>query len=276
MMVSSLPHLQNLALTILSLMAAINAPSFGATKRAASAETPQASSQRGRGRVSAMSLQEERNRVEEAANRFVRRFHETLDFGTVFDEMAASNAIQILRKGGFFSTIGISPQLVAQLDDSTLRRLYKAYMNEYYKRFAYDLSVEPLSGPPQGGSLPPPPEVTAAIEASKYRPLLSAGWSGDLPTLTTPKEVEEYIAGLNKIAGLYRAHLSKGVFDSQEYKAAVRRVNKFRAVDFDIRQGLPELGIGENTKIYVLEKDIFVFLFVEENGALKVLTFSTE
>jgi hypothetical protein len=223
-----------------------------------------------------MSPQEERNRVEETAESFVRRFRETLDFGLVFDEMAASNAIQILRKGGFFTTIGISPQLVAQLNDATLRRLYKAYMNEYYQRFAYDLSIEPLSGPSQGGSLPPPPEVTAAIEASKYRPLLSAGWSGDIPTLTTPKEVEEYIAGLDTIAGLYRARLTKGVFDSQEYKTAVGRVNKFRDVDFSIKQGLPDLGVRENTKIYVLEKDMFIFFFVAENGVLKVLTFSIE
>lgn len=255
---------QSVVLALVTFASTINAPSC--------TKAQPAQSQQREGKSPAMSPQEAR-RVEEAADRFVRRFRETLDFGTVFEEMAASNALQILRKIDFFRSINISPQLVAKLDEATLRRVYKAYMNEYYLRGAYDLSVEPPDGV-KSGSPPPPPEITAMISASKYRPLLAAGWDGSLPTITTKAELEEYLSDLNKVAALYRSHLSSETFNSPTYKAAIKRVNEYRDVDFRAVSGVPELGVDANVKAYVIEKDFFIFVFVEEQGSLKVLALS--
>lgn len=209
-----------------------------------------------------MSPQEAR-RVEEAADRFIRRFRETLDFGTVFDEMFVSDAIQRLRKTGFFRGVNVSQQLVEQLDDATLERVYKAVMNFYYLNGVYDLSV---------GKESAPPEVTAALRSSKYLSTLADEEGGEPPTITTRQELEQYVADLNNVAALYKQRLPSDVFTSPAYKASLKAINKDKRSPVRIRNGYEDFGIKEGTKVYAVEQDIFIFFFVEESGELKVLT----
>src|SRR5437870_838266 len=116
MLDSSLPYVQNILVGVLVLVTSGNASACGMDKSKMPDKSSQ-TSRRATKKVVALS-QEERKRVDEAADRFIRRFRETLDFGVVFDEMGASNAIQVLRDGNFFRSINISPQLVAKLDEA--------------------------------------------------------------------------------------------------------------------------------------------------------------
>ncbi len=250
---------KGIALSVLALASAVNAPSCAAARQ--SAPSSQAS-QRGKEKATAMSPQEAR-RIEEAADRFVRRFRETLDFGAVFDEMFVADAVQRLRKAGFFRSMNISPQLVERLDDATLERTYKAFMSYYYLKAAYDLGV--------GKGESTPPEVAAVIKASKFSNLLSDEGSGDA-IITTREEVEQFVADLNNIAALYKKHLPQSVFDSTTYKASLTAINKDKHSQVKVRNGYEDFGVEEGTKVYAVEQDIFIFFFIEENGKLKVLT----
>jgi hypothetical protein len=250
--------LQTITLMVLMLASALNAPSC-ATAR------PPAEARGGKEKATAVSRSQPAvRRAEAAANRFIKRFRETLDFGLVFDEMFVSDAVQRLRNAGFFRGINISERLVQNLDEAALERTYKAFMNYYYLKAAYDLGV----GKEEGA----PPEVAAALRASKFHNLLSDEGSGDSPTITTRHELEEYVADLNNIAALYRQQLPQNVFDSATYKTSLKAINKDKHSQVRVRNGYEDFGIKEGTKVYTLEQDIFIFFLVEENGELKVLT----
>jgi hypothetical protein len=243
--------LQSVTLAVVAF-ASINAPSC--------TRAQQAQSER-REKSSAISTQEAR-RIEEAANRFIKRFRETLDFGKVFDEMFVSDAVQRLRKVGFFRGINIGEQVVQNLDDAALKQTYTAFMSYYYMKAVYDLGV--------GRDEDVPPEVAAALRASKFHNLISNEGSGDSPTITTRQELEEYIADLNNIASLYRGHVSPNVFDSPAYKMGLKAINRSRDT-LQTRDGDESLGVKKGTKVYAVDKDIFTLFFIEESGQIKVL-----
>lgn len=200
-------------------------------------------------------------RVQEAADRFIKRFRQTLDFGTVFDEMFVQDAIRRLRTGQFFSSINLTPQLIESLDDQELERVYKAFMNSYYLRAVYDLGV--------GKNNTPPPDVEAVVKASKFANLLSNEGSGDA-MIATRQEFEDFVREMTNIAGLYKAHLTPKVFASAAYKTRVRALYKSGG-QVAITDGLEDFGVAKGTKVYQLDKDLFQFFFIEENGQFKVL-----
>jgi hypothetical protein len=247
--------LHSVALAVVALASTINAPSC--------TKAQQARSQQRKEKSSAVPSQEAR-RVEEAADRFIKRFRETLEFGIVFDEMFVPDAVQRLRNAGFFQGINIGEQLVPNLDDATLKRTYKAYMSYYYLKAAYDLGV--------GKEGNTPPEVAAALRASKFYNLLSDEGGGDSPTVTTRQEMEQYVADLNKIAALYRQQLTPSVFTSPTYRASLQAIKKDKRSSVRIRNGYEDFGVREGVKVYEVEQDLFTFFFVEESGELKVLT----
>lgn len=255
--------LQSVALAVVALVSTINAPSC--------AKAQQAQSPQSKEKSPAMSPQEAR-RVEEAADRFVRRFRETLDFAVVFDEMFVADAVQRLREANFFHSMDISKRLVEKVDNATLERAYKAFMNFYYLKAAYDLSVQPLAGNEQSGDPPLPPEITSTLKASKHLSVLLDEGSGDAPTVTTRQELEQYVADLNNIAALYKKHLPQNVFDSPTYKASLKATNTGGHRVLRIKDGYEDFGVREGTKVYAVEQDIFIIFFVEENAELKVLT----
>jgi hypothetical protein len=258
--------LQTIALTVLTLASVLNAPSCKVAQQPAPAQA-----QNSKKKVDAMSPQEARH-VEEAADRFVRRFRETLDFGVVFDETFVSDAVQRLRKANYFQNLYLSPQLVEKVNNSTLERAYKAFMNFYYLKATYDLSIRPLAGNEQSGDPPLPPEITSALKASKHLSVLLDEGSGDAPTVTTRQELEQYVADLNNIAALYRQRLPPNVFTSPTYKANLKAINKDKRSSVRIRNGYEGFGIRGGVKVYEVEQDIFIFFFVKEGGELKVLT----
>src|ERR1700741_1273579 len=94
--------LQTIIVSVFVLALSLDAPACVKSE-------PAASDPSRKGKASAMSRQEEM-RVQEAADRFITRFRETLDFGAVFDEAFAADPIRRLRKTGFFKSMNLSPQ----------------------------------------------------------------------------------------------------------------------------------------------------------------------
>jgi hypothetical protein len=234
------------------------------------AQPASAQSQGGKEKASNMSRREKLH-VQEAADGFIARFRETLDFGVLFDEAFVADSIQRLRKAGFFKSMNISPELIEHLDDPALERAYKAFMNFYYLKSAYDLSARPIKGNEQEGDPPPPPEVTATVKESKYLSVLLAGGSNDVPYARTRGELDEFIADLDKVAAFYKRHLPRDFFRSPIYKENLKVINGQEPVP-RIKDGYESFGVKKGTKVYQLEKDIFNFFFIEENGGIKVLT----
>lgn len=208
-----------------------------------------------------VKAQQEEARVQRAADRFIKRFRQTLDFGTVFDEMFVQDAMRPLRKAEFFQSMNLAPQLIDSLEDPELERFYKAILNYFYLRAVYDLAV--------GKDDKPPPNVDEAAKVSKFRNVFSDKGSGDA-IIATRQEFDDFIKELANIAALYKRHLTPKVFASTAYKSSVEPGdNQVQITDF-----LEGFGVAKGTKVYHLDKDIFQFYFMEEKGQFKVVYLS--
>jgi hypothetical protein len=256
--------LQTIVLLLFVPAFALNAPVCAKTQPAVTAPARQ-------GKTSAASRADEL-RVTKAADHFVSRFRETLDFGLVFDEFSVSDAFPRLRKARLFENIYLSAKMVDSADYATLKRAYQAFMNLYYLKAAYDLSGRPIGGNEQNGDPPLPPDIVAASQASRYLKVLVDEELQDAPYATTREELDQFVAEFERIAALFKKHVPPNFFNSETYKANLQVVNE-NSEGVHVRDGFERLGIGEGTRVYEITQDLFTFFFIEENGQLKVLTF---
>lgn len=207
--------------------------------------------------------------VDQIANYFIHRFHETLDFGIAFDEVAVPDAVQRLQRARFFQTLDLSDSLAEEMDSVTAGRLYKVFMSFYYLRGIYAISIK--VGLTDIERAPLPAEIREAIQNSHLRFTLTDSVE-DPPKITTAQELKQYIADLEHIARLYKKHLPRNVFNSPTYKANVETFNRDRGKPVQIFNGYEQLGINKDEKVYVVRRDIFTLYIIRRGSQFRVLT----
>jgi hypothetical protein len=206
-----------------------------------------------------------------AADLFIRRFRETLDFGRAFDEMAVSDATSRLRKAGEIRAIGLDESLADEIDDQTASRLYKALMNFVYlmNTHAGSLKAGVVADPDR---VPLPKEFKRIINNSRQLRHIYSHTVENFPVVTTKLELQKFIDDLEQMSALYRKHLPRNVFMSKAYRANIRRLERGREYQFEIYKGDSYFDIPENIEVLGVCRDMFCFRFIEEDGKLKVLT----
>jgi hypothetical protein len=219
--------------------------------------------------MSAMELE----RANKSAHQFIEEFRKTLDFGSAYEKFFVKNSIQILKKYGFFNIISQDKKFVKKLDDATLKRVYVTEMNIYYLVAVHDLAKykeghDSYNDDERLGK----PHVIALQESDKHNPLVSSNDVG----IKTKSELNKYLKELDRVIELYRKQLTQEIFYSEQYKGRVKQFTDFRKIPPSISTARTELGLKKDTKVYTLQKDIFVFYFVEEKGQLKILTLIIE
>jgi len=194
--------------------------------------------------------------AEEAVDRFIERFHQTLDFGVLFDEVYVSNRAQRRRNIYFILSTAPNNHLgwEKKFDEAIVREGFIAFMNEYLLNAEYALTL------PRSQKRVVPPEIVKAAKA------LERGRSGD----ETLAGMKEFIAKTNRLSSLYRKYLSPAAFDSQTYKANRKEALKALTAS-GIVNGFRVFGVGEDTEVYYVERHIYKLFLIEEEGALKVL-----
>jgi hypothetical protein len=219
--------------------------------------------------------QEKLKRADQAADQFIKQFHETLDFGVAFDEVAISDAIQRLRKNRFFQSLDLSDSLAEEIDDATARRLYKAFMNFYYLRVVYSASIK--VGFVDIDRAPLPQDIRGALQHShQLSNLLLTNSTDDPPKVMTMQELTQYITDLEQIAKLYKKHLPPDVFNSPIYKTNIKALEKERGRSLEIERGDDYFGVEDYTEVYVINRDIFTLYFIEKDGKMKLLGLSID
>jgi hypothetical protein len=216
---------------------------------------------------------EELRRVNASADIFIKRFRETLDVGEVFDEMAIPDAIQRLQRSRSFEALGAG-DMASEMDTATARRLYRAFMNLYYLRSIYIAGNKKTNADPDSVRLPR--ELRAAIQRSPYLRLLLTQGVGDPPDITTKQELEAYIADQEKVANLYRKYLPPNVFNDSLYRANIAALDKTRGKPFEIINGYPNLEIKEDTKVFIVRREVFTIYFVQVSGKFKIFLLGLE
>jgi tetratricopeptide (TPR) repeat protein len=216
-----------------------------------------------------------RRRVEESADRFIERWHETLDLNVLFDEMYVSNPKQRQMNGRLFrgvyqflSASAWSPGVNKDVDDELMRNAFFAFWNVAYMVDEYRLAHQA----DERGELAEPPELKRSQQSLRQRPKLHE-------KRITRLQVVGLRDGFKGLAAVYRKYLTADTFKSPTYLENFRREESHESEfekRFKITPGFPGFGVPDSVEVYYLQKGVFRFYFVQEEGKLKVLTLGFE
>lgn len=210
-----------------------------------------------------------------AADHVIKRFRETLDFGVVFDETASQQALQLLHRGSkLFSFDKVDFRFLQASDGKTKERLFKVEMNFYYIKGAYDAAFIENLGDEEKERIPLPPDVKAFAEKSRFvKVLLEESTPEDTPRIDTTEELNQYLAEVEHITLLLRKQLPRDYFKTETYKKTLQEMNKSRKPGIEVLQGHQDLGISNETEVFVVTCDLFTIYFVEDAGQMKALAY---
>jgi tetratricopeptide (TPR) repeat protein len=217
--------------------------------------------------------EEKRRQVEEAADRFIRRWHETLDLNVLFDEMYVSNPEQRRRNVNLFYGVyqhvtasAYGPAVDKTVDEKVMRAAFIAFWNRAYLNSEYRLSH--FKAEEEANY---PPDIVKAetelrqIKLSQKR--MSLG------------PIMQFVAKVDQASSVYRRHLTPEKFKAPLYQENIKKMAAEVSESekpFRIIKGFPEYGVKDDVEVYTLERGVFSFYFVREGGQLKVLTLGFE
>ncbi len=208
--------------------------------------------------------------VEKVADRFIERWHETLDVELVFDEMLVHDQAQreklVKALSGIFQFTDGDEDIVIDpdVDDETMRQAVMAFYNWVFLSEEYKLAFDESS--------PASPEIALAEKEMKK--------DGELEnSRITADQLRRFTAKATELARSYRKSLPLLVFISPEYLA--RCLTRLRSHTGDstdsqsvrLERGFSEPGGEKNVTVYRINRGIFEGLcFIEEEGEFRLLT----
>jgi hypothetical protein len=197
--------------------------------------------------------------AEEYADRIMRRFYETLDFGVIYREMFVSEPLKSREVRSIFRGIAMHQRLerapAPTFDLAAMERAYIAKRNFDFltsaRHFTYDGDEEAFK------------KEAERMILQYYMPMQSPNF----PTLTSEELDSHFTANLNHLSEFWRKFVVKGNFGSDSYR---QRISLFQESRTPERDFVKQIGLGK--KIYVVRRERLYLYFVEEHGKLKMLT----
>ena len=203
----------------------------------------------------------ENERAGQVADRFVERFRQTLDFGIAWKAFRLSDPSCAHRANGILNE---SDYERLRLSSEIIEKLYIATMNLYYLNAVYDLSVARIDSQSTSKEPPAPRNIEAVEKKSKF-------FQNDDRKPQNPEEISELIDTLDQLARLYREHLSKQTMKSATWRANEKYLISRTGMDHNgILNGDSTFCVPEQTKVYIVNRGIFYFYMVDEDGKMKV------
>lgn len=195
-----------------------------------------------------------------AADRFVERFAQSRDFEAAWKEFHMSDISCTIRTNGFFNP---DEYRRLKLEDELLERFYIAIMNYYYLKAVHDIHFAALDSEFSEEEITPK-EIRVSEKKATY-----VKTNGKEPH--SAPEIEEMIVELRRFAKLYRRYTPRNVMKSPAWRAKAARFEEKDVPDSQrILNGDSQFGIPDTVKVYTVQRGIFYFYFVKENGSMKV------
>jgi hypothetical protein len=198
--------------------------------------------------------------AEMVADRFVERFRQTLDFGTVWKEFRSEQFGCRLIKSDLVTNV--SAEEKAKIGTALLERARIALMNYYYLKSIRELSLASLYNAKEPIASK---QLRKAEESSEYTRV-----NGKTPT--NAKEIREFIIAVERIGKLYRTHMPRNVMRSAAWKANYADLTTRGGIThLGVFSGTPDFCVPENAKYYIVDRGVFYFYMVEDKGKMKVI-----
>jgi hypothetical protein len=208
----------------------------------------------------ASSEHAKQRRAGQVADRFIKRFRVTLDFGTAWKAFRLSNPSCTHRANG---TLSESDYERFKLSSRTIERLYIATMNYYYLMSVHDLSLARIDSLSDSDDSLTPNEVKVIVKRSKF-------FQNDGREPQNAVEVGELIGTLEQLSALYRKHMPAGAMKSPAWRANQIYLITGGMDHPDTLNGDATLCVPEKTKVYIVDRGLFYFYVVEEGRQMKV------
>jgi hypothetical protein len=217
-------------------------------------------------------------RAEQTADRFVRRFRETLDFEVVYREFFTADFAK--RQQTLRALLDSNEQrdITNDLSHAEAEQAYTGFMNLYYLAglYFYNLASpdEEESGEIKSEELFPA-ELLKALKSPSiciffvdYLKNESCRRDGEL--FRNAVEVRRFIAEASQLASLFRRYMPENPFDSPNYRAYLNQLDwagyKTSASFMD-----DDDESGAKHALYQVYRGAFVLNIIEENDEMKVL-----
>jgi hypothetical protein len=205
-----------------------------------------------------------RQQLEQTAQRFVETYRKRRDFKDCFQVFFVRDAVERMRRAGFFQSMEMDPALIKNATTNQLAHAYVAVMNYHFASLAYEFNYP---------EAPVPQELSS--HKKDYRYLSSVIGNAQAPTaVVTKQDLARFTAEFEHAAKVYRRLLPRDAFNSAEYK---KRIAENPTADkLDKLNGLPDFGVPNGTAVFALSKDMFDFYFVNDHGHYRVVTLGLE
>lgn len=201
-----------------------------------------------------------RQQLEQTAQSFVEAYRKKRDFTDCFQTFFVSDAVERMKRAGFFRSMDLDPDLIQSATNDELAHAYVAMMNYHFASLAYEFNYP---------TPPVPQELTS--HKVEYRYLSSVIGNSEVTTaVATKQDLARFTREFEYAAEVYRRLLPRDAFNSSAYK---RRIAQNRTADrLDKLNGLPDFGVPKGTVVFALSKDMFDFYFINDHGHYRVLT----
>ena len=204
---------------------------------------------------------DKQRRAEQIADRFVKRFQQTLDFGIVWKEFRLSDPSCTQRANGILNQ---SDYERLQLNSRTIEKLYIATMNYYYLMAVHDLSLARIDSQSDSDDSLTPNEVKVIEKRSKF-------FQNDDREPQNAREVAELINTFDQLSARYRKHMTAKAMKSPTWLANQKYLTARKGVDHEgTLTGDETFCVPKTTKVYIVDRGLFYFYVVEEGGKMKV------
>jgi hypothetical protein len=198
--------------------------------------------------------------VEAAADRVMKRFYKTLDFGVLWKEMFVSDP-ELRHKEVIAVTFNkLDYRTKEPISFEARERAYIALGNLNFCLSALGFTNRALLDNP---------EFTEEMNKS------AKPFTGSRPSRNTA-ELYEMARKIDDISAQLRKYILRDKYNTPDYRLAL---SKFKEDERDKLNRLPSVfepaGLKKSTPIYMARREMFYLYFIEERGALKLLTFTS-
>jgi len=219
------------------------------------------------------------------AARFVERFRQTRDFGTVWKEFKVRDeqcAVRLNPVLGSYSSNGLKEKSFQQrllekgLDNEILGRLYISVWDSslLFQGYYYSLARS-RNGSEPSEDLPRPKNHTGR-KLLMLIAKLAKEQESDTTEPMTRKDFERIIANAIEIRQKFRKYRSVAFLRSENWKSAVLWFSDVHNVGGKVidRERFADRCSAGKGPLYVSQIGFFVFIFSEENGRMRLWSMS--
>ena len=214
-----------------------------------------------------------------AADELIKRYHETLDIGIVFDEMASNRAVKLLEKGKYDLGLVDRDFLMSQ-DANVKKRLFRNEFNYVFIFSVFQLALalnlnaekEEDAGLPKGFYS----EYNRILR--KFEFVRELDYHGkDRPKIKKAVDLSRYLNELEEVIGFFKRYIPTNHFGSKvykkNYKVAMKDRNDSAKPQTKILDGDYFFEVPDTEKVFLVIRDIFAACFVKEDGQMKLMGF---